>query len=551
MNNRRPATESGQIDVDLAGSVSSRAAPPVLSRRMPAGPSTFLVTADDLGPAINALTDRGFRLDEPSRRTTTVLDTFDGRFHRAGLRLTLHESTLRELVLSGEGVVAARVEPTVIPSFASDLPAGPFRSRISALIDVRVLLPQLRVGSTTTDAVCRDDDGLGVATIVVHEHIAIDREPAVALIGPMPRAIIEVHDIVGARKQGRRAADALERLGLDAVDGDVLAYIARAAGIDLGGFEASATVPLDPDMPAVEGVRDVLANLANTIEANWQGTIAHLDPEFLHDLRIAVRRTRAVITQTKNALPADVVAEASEGFAWLGNLTGPARDLDVYLIEWNDYVRPFGPAAIAALVPVRALLERRQAAAHDALDGAMSSTAARALMQTWRERLGGIAAHAQPGAHAARPLGQVVRRRITRAQAKLIDRGRLITPETPAEQVHDLRKDAKKLRYLLECFGSLLADGPRKQFVKRLKALQDNLGEHQDAEVHVALIREIAADIHDGAASTDTLLALGQLTERLEQIRIAARAEFAEQFAAYDTQATEHDFVAMLDFLDA
>ena len=68
----------------------------------------------------------------------------------------------------------------------------------------------------------------------------------------------------------------------------------------------------------------------------------------------------------------------------------------------------------------------------------------------------------------------------------LVERRPVDPPDTPAEQVHDLRKDAKKLRYLLECFGSLLPKSPRKQFVKRLKALQDNLGEHQDAEVHVA-----------------------------------------------------------------
>ena len=181
----------------------------------------------------------------------------------------------------------------------------------------------------------------------------------------------------------------------------------------------------------------------------------------------------------------------------------------------------------------------------------MTSPAAAALMSTWRTWLGDLQTHEPQGPHADRSLGQVVRRRIVRAQTKLVERGRLIRPDTPAQQVHDLRKDAKKLRYLLECFATLLPDASRKRFVKRLKALQDNLGAHQDAEVHVALIREIATDLHVGATTADTLLALGQLTERLEQIRIAARAEFAVQFAAYDTSATEHAFAAMLDFLDS
>ena len=115
----------------------------------------------------------------------------------------------------------------------------------------------------------------------------------------------------------------------------------------------------------------------------------------------------------------------------------------------------------------------------------------------------------------------------------------MIRPQTPADQVHDLRKDAKKLRYLLECFGSLLPDSPRKAFVRRLKALQDNLGEHQDAEVHVTELRAISRELHQDGASSDTMLAIGQLTERLDERRIVARAEFAERFAAYDTKATQ------------
>ena len=118
----------------------------------------------------------------------------------------------------------------------------------------------------------------------------------------------------------------------------------------------------------------------------------------------------------------------------------------------------------------------------------------------------------------------------------------MIGPETPAEQVHDLRKDAKKLRYLFECFGGLLADAPRKTFVRRLKALQDNLGEHQDAQVHVAELRAISHQLHEQGAQADTMLAIGQLAERLEQQRVAARAEFTERFEAYDTNETERAF---------
>ena len=120
----------------------------------------------------------------------------------------------------------------------------------------------------------------------------------------------------------------------------------------------------------------------------------------------------------------------------------------------------------------------------------------------------------------------------------MVDRGRTITPSTPAEIVHELRKDAKKLRYLIECFGGLYDKSARTAFVSRLKALQDTLGEHQDAEVHAHALRTIADD-PQRRWSADTLLAIGQLVERLEQRRLASRNELAERFARLRPEGDE------------
>ena len=130
----------------------------------------------------------------------------------------------------------------------------------------------------------------------------------------------------------------------------------------------------------------------------------------------------------------------------------------------------------------------------------------------------------------------------------MLDDGRLITPDSEPERLHDLRKDAKKLRYLIECFGSLFDTRPRKKFVRRLKDLQDNLGEHQDAEVHVQQIADLAHELHDDrSVGVGSLLAMGQLTESLERRRQRARVEFGERFGAYDTPATQRALDELLD----
>jgi CHAD domain-containing protein len=209
----------------------------------------------------------------------------------------------------------------------------------------------------------------------------------------------------------------------------------------------------------------------------------------------------------------------------------------VYLLEWDSYTKPLEPNVIDALAPAHAALHQRCRDAHAVLVAGLESVEARQLLAQWRHWL--VAGIGEQGREAAfQPLGPRVARRIHKAQATLIERGRLIGPTSPPEQIHDLRKDAKKLRYLFECFGSLLADKPRKSFVRRLKAFQDNLGEYQDAEVHADELAGIARQLPPHQATPDTLLAIGQVIGLLDHRRAAARAEFDERFAVYDSKST-------------
>jgi CHAD domain-containing protein len=405
------------------------------------------------------------------------------------------------------------------------------------------LLPQLQVTGRRSNGVLRDAAGKVVTAAELYEGVHVVDRPDI----DCPATTIEIHEVPGYAKQTDRTLEVLRSAGIEECETDTLTLCAVAAGVELAGFTAKATVPLEPAMAAADGFRLVLANLATTINANWQGTIDQTDPEFLHDLRIAVRRTRVVLANAKQVLPAEILEQTRDEFAWLANLTSTPRDLDVYLLEWSKYTDPLGAEVSPLLDPVRDLLEQRRNDGHGALERGLRSERAATLMNSWHAWLTEPTVSDAPAARAGRSLGRLIAKRIARAHGILIERGRLIEPDTPAEQVHDLRKDAKKLRYLLECFGSLLSKGALKQYVKRLKALQDNLGEHQDAEVHVHMLRAVAIELHEAGASADTMVAIGQLTERLDQQRLAARVEFADRFADYDNPATQHALDAMLD----
>ena len=69
------------------------------------------------------------------------------------------------------------------------------------------------------------------------------------------------------------------------------------------------------------------------MEAAWDGTVADIDIEFLHDFRVAVRRSRSAVKLLGDVLPTDLVAWVTPQLKWLGDLTTPSRDLDVLLQE--------------------------------------------------------------------------------------------------------------------------------------------------------------------------------------------------------------------------
>ena len=92
-------------------------------------------------------------------------------------------------------------------------------------------------------------------------------------------------------------------------------------------------------MPADAAIARALVISADVIAANVSGVVRDLDSKFLRDLRVAVRRTRSVLKLTGDVLPDGIVECYGPEFKWLADLTGPTRDLDVFLREIDDLAK--------------------------------------------------------------------------------------------------------------------------------------------------------------------------------------------------------------------
>ncbi|RMH67362.1 MAG: CHAD domain-containing protein [Bacteroidetes bacterium] len=307
---------------------------------------------------------------------------------------------------------------------------------------------------------------------------------------------------------------------------------------------AKPSLALDPGERADDAARRVLQALLDVVEANEPGLRAQHDPEFLHDFRVAVRQTRSVLGQLERVFPDPPLGRFREDFRWLGRATGPARDLDVYLLRFPTYQAWLPPEVRGDLEPLRAFLHQQQRAEHARLVALLDGARYRALRADWRAFL--TAPLATPTAHGRRPIRAVVSKRIRRLYKKAVRQGRAILADADAPDademdaaLHALRITCKKLRYLLELFGSLYPPGPLAPLINALKGLQDVLGEHNDLVVQRARLRAFAREMmQQGMAPADTFLAMGRLEAHIDQARLQTRAAFRRRFRRFARKKT-------------
>lgn len=482
---------------------------PVVTHMLPEGAS--------LASARSALTDHlPLQAGRASSRTTTFYDTFDGRLHAAGLTLA-HAGPALVLTdrKTGDVVASAPAGTAAKRLFDRDLPE-PLRRWLAPEIEMRALLPVAKLRGHELPLAVLNDDAKTVArlTLSVSDDGVRGRVSATAVRGY--EAALE-----------RVKATLADTLALPEATVPLVDEAIAATGGDPAGTSAKLNLALDPEEPANVAAAHVFCRLLEVIDENLPGTLDDVDSEFLHDLRVAVRRTRSLQRQFKNIYPAERLQHFRAEFKRLQGETGDLRDMDVYLLDFDDLKTSLPEKMQGDLEPLRGVIEARRARALTRTRRALRAQRTATALADWREFV-------TTRRTADRTVQDLASHRITRVYRKMVKMGDAIDDDSPAEDLHELRKVGKELRYLLEFFASLYPPEIIKPFVKSLKGLQDQLGRFQDREVQANALRELAPALKD---SPFTVMAMGVLVERFMQEEIAARAEFAERFQAFASKA--------------
>ncbi len=251
----------------------------------------------------------------------------------------------------------------------------------------------------------------------------------------------------------------------------------------------------------------VARNCLAQIRANEAAALMAEDVEGIHQLRVGVRRLRALVSAFKAVIRPSALRHLKEELSWLQGELGPAREWDVFAEETLRPLRARLPEDQSLAVMATHVEAARAAAYERAHDVLLNQRYTELLLrlEMWLES-GGWAARgtADGAATLAMPIGRF-------AAGVLEERSRKLAKaahkhgEMSEVEFHAVRILAKKLRYPTEFFRGLYARKAVKQDLKKLADIQDTLGSLNDAVVGKGLLEEIERRMTSQAAEADCL----------------------------------------------
>lgn len=342
------------------------------------------------------------------------------------------------------------------------------------------------------------------------------------LAGPIADVVVDAVAVLDGRKVLRR----LRELEVELIDGDEAALgqigeALRAAGAaDAAGrpklFQALDLAPpvppepIAPGAPAAEHLKAMIQAQLAAVLAHDPGTRLGSHPEDLHQMRVATRRLRALLRAARPMLAPEWVEPLRAELAWLADLLGTVRDLDVLLGHVRDQAAFLEPAERRAFARLLRWLDAERVQARAAMLDALRS-----------ERYLGLLDRVEEAGRAPRVVATAVSLgALAGSELRKLRKAMQALGEEPSDaELHAIRIRGKRARYAAELAEAAVGK-PATRFIRTARLFQDVLGEHQDAVVAEQRLRRLVAE----TGSRWAAFAAGRLVERQRARRQAARA---------------------------
>ena len=238
-----------------------------------------------------------------------------------------------------------------------------------------------------------------------------------------------------------------------------------------GSFKAEA-IAIEAQQPAADAFAAIAESCIRQFRRNEKLLLKDNQVDPLHQARVGLRRLRSAFSAFAPLISVDERADLFNAeLRWLARVLGDVRDLDVLIPSLTSTTQ-------------KKLIEARERAMAQAREQ-LCSARTRLLMLDLAEWLaiGAWRLHPADAAFLQRPVAEVAHDILRKQRRRLSKRGENLR-HLSDEHRHEVRKQAKRLRYTAEFFAGLYPDGTThhryKKFLSALEKLQDHLGALND-----------------------------------------------------------------------
>ena len=262
----------------------------------------------------------------------TICDTFDWRLFNKSLVLYAYANRLFLRKLAEDEILHS-AEITSLPVFIWDFPDSELKKHLAPIIKMRALLRLVEVQSRLVPYRILNVNQKTVAQLAYEEFRPWRRK----ITSPLVKQLW-LKPVRGYPKYMRTLLKQFQDAGLKISKIEEV-YFKALEVVDKkpGDYSVKAIIQLDPEMRSDQATKVILRFLLNVIRINEAHIDTGLDTEFLHDFRVAIRRTRSALGQIRYVFPAKTTDRFKKDFAFVGKLTNELRDLDVYLLNEDKY----------------------------------------------------------------------------------------------------------------------------------------------------------------------------------------------------------------------
>ncbi|MBT8440711.1 MAG: CHAD domain-containing protein, partial [Gammaproteobacteria bacterium] len=464
---------------------------------------------------------------DAQEETVTLLDDPDFALWQAGLILARKD--YGRFCLYGEDTEFQVDKVKLNAKFWWDFPASDLREQLAAYIDLRAILAVTTFKISGSRHVLRNDDGKIVLRVNVT--FLVDEE------GKNGRLFVELAPLRGYHKELKIIVEQLKPLLSEQLDSLSLYAKVRHSGFAPQVPPKKKEFGISADETVEESVRQMSLAMLSVARANEQGIIEDIDTEFLHHYRVSLRKTRSLVNLMKKAFPPELHLKLKTLLAELASKTNDLRDMDVFLLSRDYYQQMLPENFIKGFDQLFGFIAKDREKARKQVQRSFHDASHDKAFDEVMALLGDEPLFCN--GFAKQPVKQAAQKKILKRYQKIGLLGEQISDQTPDEEVHELRIECKKLRYMMEFFAELFPKKRIRDLVKTLKKLQTILGDFNDYSVQKEFLAEYGKT---HSKSVELAAAINGLIAVLHQKQIQERSKVQQAFAAFNQQEVINEF---------